>query len=111
MLFTTYLKNIFKRKPKPPRKTGYYWVQFSYGGTRKWRVAWYNEMLEYWHIDGDSRVFYDDDFLKISNRQIPQNWLVGNPSRIWLYILVALLVICWASCILDVIYYINHITK
>jgi hypothetical protein len=28
-----------------------------------------------------------------------------------LYILVALLVICWASCILDVIYYINHIMK
>jgi hypothetical protein len=76
MTFTTRIQNIFKKNPKPIRKTGYYWVQYSYGGARKWRVAWYSESLEYWQLEGDRRVFYDNDFIKIYKRSIPDRTLI-----------------------------------
>ncbi len=107
---TRKLKKFFRLR-RGFRKTGHYWIQFSYRGVRKWRVAWYNELLEHWQIDGDTREWYDRDFISINERRIPQNWLIGNPSRYWLYILTVAFVICVLSCVIDVYSFINHIVK
>jgi hypothetical protein len=76
MKFTTRIKNIFKKEIRQPRKTGYYWVRYSYGGKRTRRIGWYNEMLEYWHLTGDTREYYDNDFIRIYERPIPDRQLL-----------------------------------
>lgn len=108
--FSRFLKKFFRLRRKF-RKTGYYWVQFTYAGVRKWRIGWYNEMLEHWEIDGTERRFHDNHFIKINERRIPQNWIVGNPSRYWLYILLAFFIITLLGCIIDIYNLIIHIVR
>ena len=113
MLFTTDPSNIFRKKrSKPVRKNGHYWVMWSgrYKDPEIWRVGAYVDGVG-WKVTGDERLYYDTDFWKINERRIPMNWLFGNPSRVWLYVLAVALVLCWASCILDIIFYIKLITK
>src|SRR5688500_3710285 len=90
---------------KKERATGYYWVQWSYSGTLRddvWRVAYYNHRLGYWTLDGDTRTFYDTDFIAVDPRPVPRNWIVGSPSRLWLYLLTAFLIFIITSCMIDV---------
>ena len=65
------LKKFFRlrRKGRKRRKSGYYWVNWSYSGNPNkgdiWRIAFYLEDLNVWTITGDIRRFGDDDFIDI----------------------------------------------
>ena|SRR5688572_2501408 len=93
------------------RKLGYYWVQYSYGGTRQWRIGFYNPEFGFWHLDGDPRPFFDCDLLQISERQIPRYWVIGITSRRVLYLLIAFSVVILTSVVIDIYNLVNLITK
>lgn len=66
------------------RDTGYYWVQYSYGGARTWRIGWYNAAFANWQFDGDGRVFYDEDLISIDERAILRKTLSWSDWWFWL---------------------------
>lgn len=97
MRTTTRLKNIFKKKPKAARKTGYYWVWWSYsrsGNDTVWRVGYYNQVLTTWTLDGDERRFYDQDFLGIDPRPIPGRALIRLDNLDYAAILTWIVLLC-----------------
>lgn len=66
-------KNFFRlrRKGVKRRKSGYYWVKWSYSfntGNTVWRIAYYLEPWHNWQLPGDVRYFKDEDFLEIGGK-------------------------------------------
>lgn len=62
-------------KVSKPRKSGYYWVGWSYSQDAKnviQRIAYYNERFCTWTIDGDSSLYTNDRFIDIGKYPIGQ---------------------------------------
>lgn len=88
MLFTSPKQKKFSRLRRAP---GFYWVRYSYGGTRQWRIGEYIGDSIGWTLAGDQRFFHDVDFLEINERRVPRYWFLGTINRWWLWALLALL--------------------
>lgn len=100
------------RKLRIGRTDGFYWVKWAdpFGRPTVWRVGQYVEGIG-WIMPGDTRTYYDSNFISINERKIPKNWVFGNPSRVRLYVLLIALIISLASCAIDIIVFINRIIK
>ena len=103
----SFLKKIFRLRRRGLRKTGYYWVKFSYAGERQWRIGWYDEKWSRWDIDGDDRDYYDNDFVTINERPIPRIWLPGTEFTYWVISVTFTLL----ACILSIYSLITIITQ
>lgn len=74
MFFTTQKQKKFSRLRRAP---GFYWVRYSYGGARQWRVGEYIGESIGWMLPGDQRFFHDADLLEIDESEIcrlPWGW-------------------------------------
>jgi hypothetical protein len=103
MFFTSQKQKKFSRLR---RITGYYWVKWSYGGAREWRIAWYNEEFGFWTIEGDARSFYDTDFLEVGNSKITM-----QPLHWWHWVVFGLLVYGFVHFLLYIYILIKLITE
>lgn len=109
-----FFKKIFSATPKGvkrrKRKTGYYWVQWSYARDSKpdvWRIGFYNHQFDNWSITGDARYYHDFDFLGIDERGVQSfPWLSMN--RLLLYISFFA---CLMSVAISIYFIITNITK
>lgn len=110
-------KNFFRlrRRGANRRKSGYYWVHWSYGGTAGkndvWRIGYYNAFSQKWSITGDSRYFDDGDFIAINEYQILGFW---SQYRVFNFLLcLALIEMAWNAgyIIYNVIEYFYRLTK
>lgn len=54
------------------RKSGYYWIHWSYGNGLGdvWRVGFYMESSDNWVLPGDARIFKDGDFIAVNENGI-----------------------------------------
>lgn len=63
------------------RKTGYYYIHWSYGNHEKlggvWRIGYYMAECDKWALTGDSRPFKDADFIAIDEHQVRGPWSKG----------------------------------
>lgn len=71
MLFS---KKFFRlrRKEGKARKTGYYWVRWTYNTDINdgWRLGFYIDTLNTWSLMGDSRTFKDNDFISVNEKRV-----------------------------------------
>jgi hypothetical protein len=69
-------------RPPKQRKSGYYWVHWSYSGNKErgdvWRIAFYLNTSATWSITGDLRFYRDSDFIAISKTPIGYYWPVWD---------------------------------
>lgn len=83
---------------KKIRKTGYYWVEYCYAPGREEtisRVAFWNGILMHWYITGESRFYYDQDFLSIDERIIKR--VIPAPWYVDVLVAIAAAVVIWAA--------------
>lgn len=90
------------------RKSGYYWVGWSYSQDTKnvvQRIAYYNERFCTWTIDGDSGLYTNDRFINIDKRPIGQRlgWYHRLISGIITALVVLILIFMLASALVMLI--------
>jgi hypothetical protein len=101
------------RLPKQ-RKTGYYYVLWSYRGSTTegdvWRIGFYLESNNTWSLTGDLRFFKDVDFIAITKKPVNSfPYLLIN--KVLLIVSCCLIAFSLTMTIINIFHQINHITK